>query len=83
MISICEAAARPSEYRDFQFLKSLHNIGPKTINIRDIGILSNVYSFIDTGAEMLGEMTVNLLVYIDILLIRLQYQPVLCQERRT
>ena len=62
VIFIRKASARPAKHRNTDLFQRFHNIGTHTIDIRDLGIFSNINSLIDTASQMLGKMPLDLLV---------------------
>ena len=60
VILVRKAAARPAQHRDLYLLKRLHHVRAHTVLIRDPGILPDIKPFVNTSAQMLGKMPVDL-----------------------
>ena len=62
MVFIGKAAARPAQNGDSHFFKRIDNIAAHTVDIGNIGIFADIKSLINASAQMLGKVTVNVLV---------------------
>ena len=62
VILIGKAAARPSEDRDPKIFQCPSNVIPEAVSIGYRRIFSDPYSAVNAPAQMLGEMSINVLV---------------------
>ena len=62
MIVVGKATAWPAQYWNLQSLQSLEHILTVTVDVRNLRILTNPESTVDTATQVLGELTVDLLV---------------------
>ncbi|MNI05969.1 hypothetical protein D3C73_589370 [compost metagenome] len=62
VILIGEAAARPAQHGNIELAQRSNHIIADTVCIRNRRILAHPNAFIDTSAEMLGEMPVNIFI---------------------
>ena len=61
MIFVRKAAARPTQNGYSHLFQGVYNIAAHTVYIRNIRVFADIHSVIDTSAEVLAEMTVNIL----------------------
>ena len=64
VIFVRKAAARPAEHGNTHFFQRIYHITAHTVYVRNFGIFAHINAFVDTSAEMLGKMAVN--VFIDL-----------------
>ena len=62
VILVSKTAAGPAQDRNPDLFQGFHNVCAHAIDIRDIGILTDIHSFIDTASQVLGEVSVDLFV---------------------
>ena len=62
MVFVGKASARPAKNGNTHLFKRVNNVTAHTVYIRNVGILTYKKTFINTSAEMLAEMAVDILV---------------------
>ena len=62
VILIGETSARPSQHGDLQLLECVEHVSAITLGVGNGGVLTHPKATIDAGTQVLGELSVNLLV---------------------
>ena len=67
VVLVRKTAARPAQHRDLHFLQRAHHILTHPVHVRNIGIFAHIQPFVDTSAQMLRKMSVDLRVDVPLL----------------
>src|SRR3569833_943525 len=62
VIEVGEAAARPADHRHMDLAQGLHHILAIAMDVGDLAVLSHPDAFIETPAQMLGELAIDMAV---------------------
>jgi hypothetical protein len=60
VILVSEASARPAQNRDLHFLQRFNYVITHTVGVGNIGILTDINTFVNTSAQVLREMSLDL-----------------------
>ena len=67
MVFVCKAAARPTEYRNFDLLQGLYHVVAHSVSIRNGGVFSYIQALINAAAQVLGEVAIDFFVDLALL----------------
>jgi hypothetical protein len=62
VVFVGEAAARPAHQRHVQVLQRADHVVAPALGVRDLRFRTDPHAFVDAGAQVLGELAVDVLV---------------------